>query len=100
MVESLLAGTHGIRRRASGGEPSVNSMFATDTASAVAAGSLFAAAAFIERAVVEAKRAFHAPPLLLLTGGAAPTLKRYLDKPVRVVPDLVLRGLAVFADPT
>jgi type III pantothenate kinase len=100
MVESLLAGTHGIRRRASGGEASVRSLFATDTASALAAGSLFAAAAFIDRAVVEAKRTFHAPPLLLLTGGAAPTLKRYLDKPVRVVPDLVLRGLAVFASAT
>jgi len=97
MIESLLAGTHGIRRRARGGDASVRSMFATDTAGALAAGSVFATAAFIDRAVLEATRTFRAPPLLLLTGGAAPTLKRHLVSPARVVPDLVLRGLAVFA---
>jgi type III pantothenate kinase len=97
MVESLLAGTHGIRRRAKGGEPSVRSLFATDTASALAAGSTFAAAAFIDRAVAEAARAISGRPVLLLTGGAAPMLKRHLVSPARLVPDLVLRGLAVFA---
>ena len=35
--------------------------------------------------------------MLLLTGGAAPALQRYLKSPARFVPDLVLRGLAVFA---
>jgi type III pantothenate kinase len=97
MVESLLAGTHGIRRRARGGESSVRSLFATDTASALAAGSVFAAAAFIDRAVAEAARAFGSRPVLLLTGGGAPKLKRQLVSPARLVPDLVLRGLAVFA---
>jgi type III pantothenate kinase len=97
MVESLLAGTHGIRRRARGGEASVRSLFATDTASALAAGSVFAAAAFIDRAVAEAARAFGGRPVLLLTGGGAATLKRQLASPARLVPDLVLRGLAVFA---
>ena len=97
MVESLLAGTHGIRRRAQGGDDSVRSLFATDTASALAAGSRYAAAAFIDRAVAEAARTFRSRPVLFLTGGAAPMLKRHVESRARVVPDLVLRGLAVFA---
>jgi hypothetical protein len=34
---------------------------------------------------------------LLLSGGAAPALQPYIKNPVRMVPDLVLRGLAVLA---
>jgi type III pantothenate kinase len=97
MVASLLNGTHGIRRRASQDRPTAHSLFATDTASALAAGSVFAAAAFIDRAVLEAQRRFGGRPLLMLTGGAAPELQRYLQSPAKLLPDLVLRGLAVFA---
>lgn len=97
MVESLLAGTHGIRRRAHGQEATVRSLFAIDTASALAAGSRFAAAAFIDRAVDEAARAFRGRPVLFLTGGAAPHLRRHMESTPRIVPDLVLRGLAEFA---
>jgi type III pantothenate kinase len=97
MVASLLNGTHGIRRRASGGLAKSRSMFSTDTASALAAGSMFAAAAFIDRALIEAQRELKGRPQLLLTGGAAPALHRYLKSPARLVPDLVLRGLAEFA---
>jgi type III pantothenate kinase len=96
MVESLLTGTHGIRRRAGSGRGASRSLFATDTASALAAGSHFAAAAFIDRAVLEAQRELGGRPLLVLTGGAALALKRYLKSPARLVPDLVLRGLAEF----
>jgi type III pantothenate kinase len=101
MVASLLSGTHGIRKRASGIKPSTHSLFATDTASALAAGSNFAAAAFIDRAVREAHAKVNQTkgrrPLLMLTGGGAPALQRYLESSARVVPDLVLRGLAQFA---
>jgi type III pantothenate kinase len=97
MVASLLSGTHGIRRRASGGLAKSGSLFASDTASALAAGSMFAAAAFIDRALLEAQRELKGRPLLILTGGAAPALLRYMKSPARVVPDLVLRGLAEFA---
>lgn len=96
MVASLLNGTHGIRRRANGRAKS-KSLFSIDTASALAAGSMFAAAAFIDRAMLEAQRELKGRPLLLLTGGAAPDLQRYLKSPARFVPDLVLRGLAEFA---
>ncbi len=98
MVASLLSGTHGIRRRASGGRVESRSMFSTDTASALAAGSMFAAAAFVDRALFEAQRELKGRPLLVLTGGAAPALQRYLKSPARFIPDLVLRGLAVFAE--
>jgi type III pantothenate kinase len=97
MVASLLSGTHGIQRRAKGGRSTARSLFATDTASALAAGSMFAAAAFIDRALLEAQRELKGRPLLILTGGAAPELQRYLRGSARLVPDLVLRGLAVFA---
>ena len=86
MVESLLAGTHGIRRRAQGGDDSVRSLFATDTASALAAGSRFAAAAFIDRAVAEAARTIRGRPVLFLTGGAAPMIKRHLESPGALGP--------------
>ena len=96
MVASLLSGTHGIRRRANGAKASSRSMFATDTASALAAGSMFAAAAFIDRAALEA-RTVGGRPLLILTGGGAAEIERYLKNPAQVVPDLVLRGLAEFS---
>ena len=97
MIESLLAGTHGIRRRARGGVVSTRSLFAADTASALGAGATHAAAAFIDRAVAEAAAKMGARPVLVLTGGAAPALKGYIKSRAHVVPDLVLRGLAVLA---
>ena len=97
MIASLLAGTHGIGRRARGGTASARRLFAGDTASALAAGAAFAGAAFVDRAAREAARALRAKPVLFLTGGAAPALARRLEHPVRVVPDLVLRGLAILA---
>ena len=84
-------------KRTQGGRPQSRTLFSTDTASALAAGSLFAAAAFIDRALVEAQRELKGRPVLILTGGAAPDLQRYLKSPARLVPDLVLRGLAEFA---
>lgn len=101
MVDSLLRGTHGIRRRAQGGNGAVSRgapvLFATGTAQALAAGASFAAAALIDRAAAEARRRGGAEPLLLLTGGAARALWAYIKSPIRSVPDLVLRGLAVLA---
>lgn len=97
MVSSLLSGTNGIRRRAQGLAASSRTLFAADTASALAAGSRYAAAAFIDRAVQEATRSLGAKPLLLLSGGGAAELRRHLQTRARQVPDLVLRGLAELA---
>lgn len=101
MIESLLAGTHGIRRRArgsrKGGGAGGTKFFAADTASALESGAIFAAAGLIDRAVSEATAAMGSKPVLLLTGGAAGALRRRLKTPARIVPDLVLRGLAAIA---
>jgi type III pantothenate kinase len=101
MIASLLEGTQGIRRRARGARKAttpVRRLFVADTASALEAGAAYSAAGLIERAVAEAREAFGRQPLLLLTGGGAPRLRTYIRVPCRVVPDLVLRGLAQFAE--
>jgi type III pantothenate kinase len=96
MVDSLLWGTHGIRRRARGGRGS-RGLFARSTRSAIAEGARYAVAAIADRAVIEARALAGRSPLLLLTGGAAPDVGRLLRTRHRYVPDLVLRGLAVVA---
>ena len=83
-------GARGTGRRSRG-------LFAADTASALDAGAAFAVAAFIDRARAEARTAFGAQPVLLLTGGGAKAVRPYIKSPFRPVPDLVLRGLAVLA---
>ncbi len=96
MTSSLLAQTHGIRRRASGGA-AVGSVFARSTRAAIEQGARYAAAAAVDRAVAEARRALGRPPLVLLTGGAAPVVRPLVQAAHTSVPDLVLRGLAVIA---
>jgi len=97
MIAGIIKGTNGIGRRARGGLASRRRLYAADTASALAAGAQFAAAALIDRAVDEAARELRATPLLILTGGAAPDLKPHLRHKARMVPDLVLHGLAALA---
>ena len=100
MVSSLLAGTHGIRRRARGAATKAatsGALFARDTARALASGACHAAAALVDRATLVARNALGARPLLILTGGGGPRLRPYIKSPLRMVPDLVLRGLAVLA---
>lgn len=96
MVDSLLWGTHGIRRRAQGGRGS-KGLFARSTRSAIAEGARYAVAAIADRAVLEARALAGRSPLLLLTGGAAPEIARLIRTRHRYVPDLVLQGLAVIA---
>lgn len=97
MIASLLSGTHGIRRRAGGAAAGRRGLFASNTAQALAAGASYSAAALIDRAAVEARRRLGSAPALLLTGGGARGLRPYIKTPLRGVPELVLRGLAVLA---
>jgi len=97
MKESLLSQTNGIRRRARGGATFKGGFFARSTRAAIEQGSRFAAAAVIDRAVAEARRALGRAPLVLLTGGGAPALRNLIGSRHTLVPDLVLRGLAVLA---
>jgi type III pantothenate kinase len=96
MKGSLLRQTSGIRRRASGGAVR-GGFFARSTRAAIEQGSLYAAAAVIDRAVAEARLLLGRPPLVLLTGGGASELRRLLRCSHLLVPNLVLQGLAVLA---
>lgn len=95
MVSSLLTGTSGIRRRATAPPRAAPPFFARDTRAALERGAEHAAAALVERAAREARRTLGAPVSVVLTGGAAPRLRRAIGTAHRLVPDLVLRGLAV-----
>jgi type III pantothenate kinase len=96
MVASLLAGTAGIQRRARGGAGG-SGLYARSTRVAIGEGTRYAAAAVADRAVAEARAVLGHAPQVLLTGGAAPFIRKLIRTPHRYVPDLVLRGLAVIA---
>jgi type III pantothenate kinase len=89
MRASLLAGTR-IPRIES--EPT-DEPWAIDTGPAVAAGSLQALAALASRLCDRMEQRVQAQPSLVLTGGDAERLIPAMDRPCRVMPDLVLRGL-------
>lgn len=90
MRASLLAGTQ-IPRFA--GEPS-GAPWASDTETAVTAGSVQAIAALAERLFDRLAERSGTTPRLLLTGGDAQRLCPALERPFQEIPDLVLRGLA------
>ncbi|BBA37270.1 type III pantothenate kinase [Methylocaldum marinum] len=63
------------------------------TSAAVQGGILTACAGLIEKSLERAAKKLGHAPDLLLTGGDAEVIAGVLDKPCRVVPDLILRGL-------
>ncbi len=96
MVSSLMRNTSDIMRHARQGEVA-NELFADNTLGAVSQGARYATAALIERAIESMRLKLHVAPALLITGGAAAGLEQLIGTPCMVVPDLVLRGLAVIA---
>ena len=94
MRTSLLMGTHIPRVEY---EPT-DVDWATDTTTAVAAGSLGAIAALATRLHDRLAEAAGESPRFILAGGDAERLRPYLDRPCETVPDLVLRGLAVLTE--
>jgi len=97
MVDTLLAETSGIRRRARGGRAGGRGLFGRSTRDGVVQGSRYAAAALIDRAVEEAALAVGRKPLVIITGGGAGAVRPLIRSAGVGVPDLVLRGLAVLA---
>jgi type III pantothenate kinase len=93
MIGSLLKDTVGIQRRASGAAPG-KAIFARNTRAAIEQGARYAVAAAIDRAAQEARKVLKKQPVLILTGGAATRVRSLVSMPHRLVPDLVLRGLA------
>jgi len=68
-------------------------LLAGDTAGAIAAGSLHAAAALVERVAQQ----MSSPPKILLTGSDAPRLDAVLNLEAEIDPELLMRGLALVA---
>jgi len=68
-------------------------LLAGDTAGGIAAGSLHAAAALVERVAQQ----MSASPRIILTGSDAPRLKAVMKLEVEIDPELVMRGLALIA---
>jgi type III pantothenate kinase len=99
MVDTLLNNTEGIRRRAQGGTGGGNGLFGRSTRVAIMQGSRYAAAALIDRAVGEARALVGGrKPLVMLTGGGAPSVRPLVRSNCRSVPDLVLQGLAALCE--
>jgi type III pantothenate kinase len=73
---------------------------ANNTADAVASGTWLAAVALIERFVAQAAQRMGVTPALVLSGGGASQLADLIALPLRIDSELVLRGLALFADAT
>lgn len=88
--DALTSGTAGIRA----GAGDDTSCLARSTADAVAAGTLYGLAGAIERVCEEFEQALGGPLKLVITGGDADRVAARLRRPVRRVPDLVLKGLA------
>ena len=72
--------------------------FAADTIDALAGGAIGAARALIERSLRAARRELQARPVLLVAGGGADELLSDWRMRAQHVPDLVLEGLAAYAD--
>ncbi|MBS0367076.1 MAG: type III pantothenate kinase [Proteobacteria bacterium] len=97
MIQTLLARTHGIRRRARGGSNAARGPFGRSTRAGVEQGARYAAAALIDRAVDDARALVGRPPLVVLSGGDSAAVRGLVHSRAVTVPDLVLRGLAVLA---
>ena len=98
MVDALLRQTAGIRRRAQQPPPRrAAAVFARSTRGGLQSGSELAAAALIERAMLEARSLLGRKPQLLLAGGGAARVAARLSVAARREDALVLKGLAVLA---
>ncbi len=71
--------------------------FADDTADALASGAILSARALVARSLRAARRKLGATPTLLIAGGGAAALCAGWRMRGERVPDLVLRGLHVYA---
>jgi len=72
--------------------------FGSNTEDCLESGVWTAAAGMVERALRKGTAVLGAVPVLMAHGGAAAALASLLDVPLRIVPDLVMQGLALWAD--
>jgi type III pantothenate kinase len=89
---------HGTARVTGVAEYTTLDVLARDTSAAVAAGALHAVVGGVERVVGAMSERLGDPLVRLLTGGDAPVVAPLLGPGYRMVPTLVLEGLAVVAE--
>ena len=96
MMNALYRNTSDIAAHAQQGGGG-SDFFADNTQAAVFQGVSCSLAATVERAVSELQARWGVAPALLITGGATARVSGGVRVPFRLVPDLVLRGLAEIA---
>lgn len=97
MRETLLANTSGIARAAELSSPSMSGVLANNTIGAVSRGAVYALAGLADRAAETVEQSTGTKPRLFITGGDAGMIAAAMRTQGEIVPDLVLRGLAVLA---
>jgi len=96
MISGLMSSTSDLASRSMEGAEGPG-LFADNTLGAIHQGARHALAALVDRAVLKMTEGGNPPPAVLLTGGGAEGIAALLTGPSRILPDLVLRGLAVLA---
>lgn len=91
MMRNALFGTAGIHATATGG----SEFPATDTGEAVRIGSDYAVAGFVDRGLAAIQQQLQGDVRCIITGGGAAQLAAMPGEQFELVPDLVLRGIAI-----
>ena len=97
MREALLKRTSDIAKAAELSTPSMAGILANNTIGAVSRGAVFALAGLADRAAEIIEQSTGVKPQLFITGGDAGMITGTMRARGEIVPDLVLRGLAVIA---
>ncbi|MBS0612056.1 MAG: type III pantothenate kinase [Proteobacteria bacterium] len=99
MRESLLNKTHGVAPAManSASSSSAAGVLANNTIAAVTRGAVVATAAMADRAAQLVERSTGEHPQMFITGGDAELIMESMQWPGKLVPDLVLQGIAVLA---
>lgn len=74
--------------------------FATDTATGISSGAMLATTAAVEAAMADLVKTQGQDVVMLLTGGFAPRVAQHLAAAHRLMPHLILQGLALQAGQT
>ncbi len=97
MREALLKRTSDIAKAVELSTPSMAGILANNTIGAVSRGAVFALAGLADRAAEVIELGTGVKPQLFITGGDAGMITGTMRTRGEIVPDLVLRGLAVIA---
>ena len=97
MREALLKRTSDIAKAVEQSTPSMAGVLANNTIGAVSRGAVFALAGMADRAAEIIEQSTGVKPQLFITGGDAGMITGTMRARGEIVPDLVLRGLAVIA---